>query len=95
MGIAKRRGSKFETDVVAYLATHGSPAAERRVMGGSRDRGDVAGIPNWTLELKADRALDMAAAIREAAVEFKLMPGPSGSPPSSSGRASRSPIATS
>jgi hypothetical protein len=66
---AKRRGSRFEADVVAYLAEHGFPLAERRVMGGTRDRGDVAGIPGWTLELKAERGLDLAGALSEAKTE--------------------------
>ena len=69
MTASKRRGSRFETEVVAYLAEHGFPLAERRVMGGTRDRGDVAGIPGWTLELKAERSLDLAGALSEARTE--------------------------
>ncbi|HVC04929.1 MAG TPA: hypothetical protein VND88_09660 [Candidatus Acidoferrales bacterium] len=69
MTAAKRRGSRFEADVVAYLAEHGFPLAERRVMGGTRDRGDVAGVPGWTLELKATRVLDLAGALHEARAE--------------------------
>lgn len=69
MTSAKRKGSAFETAVVAYLAEHGFPLAERRVMGGTRDRGDVAGIPGWTLELKATRDLDLAGALTEAKTE--------------------------
>ena len=66
---AKRRGSRFEADVVAYLTEHAFPLAERRVMGGARDRGDVAGVPGWTLELKAQRSLDLAGALYEARAE--------------------------
>ena len=69
MTAAKRRGSRFEADVVDYLAGHGFPLAERRVMGGTRDRGDVAGVPGWTLELKAERSLDLAGALSEAKTE--------------------------
>lgn len=68
MSAAKRKGSIFEAQVVGYLREHGFPQAERRVMGGSRDRGDVAGVPDWVMELKATRALDLAGALREAAV---------------------------
>src|SRR5487761_1143000 len=66
MTAGKRRGSAFESAVVAFLAEHGFPAAERRVMGGTRDRADVAGIPGWTLELKAEHSLDLAGALTEA-----------------------------
>ena len=66
MSAAKRKGSTFEAQVVGYLQEHGFPQAERRVMGGSRDRGDVAGAPGWVLEVKAARALDLAAALSEA-----------------------------
>lgn len=71
MSAAKRKGSAFEAQVVGYLREHGFPQAERRVMGGSRDRGDVAGVPGWVLELKATRALDLAEALREAEVEAR------------------------
>ena len=63
MSAAKRKGPAFEGQVVSYLREHGFPQAERRVMGGSRDRGDVAGVPGWVLELKATRALDLAEAL--------------------------------
>lgn len=66
MSAAKRKGSTFAAQVVGYLQEHGFPQAERRVMGGSRDRGDVAGVPGWVLELKATRALDLAGALSEA-----------------------------
>ena len=69
MTASKRKGSAFETAVVGYLADHGWPNAERRVQGGTRDRGDVAGVPGWTLELKATRTLDLAGAMTEAQLE--------------------------
>lgn len=47
-----KKGSLFESQIVAYLQEHGFPAAERRVMGGTRDRGDVAGIPAVVIESK-------------------------------------------
>jgi len=69
MSAARRKGSAFESAVVRYLAEHGFPACERRVMGGSRDRGDIAGVPGWVLEVKAARQLNLAEALREAEVE--------------------------
>ena len=47
-----KKGPLFEAQVVAYLRENGFPHAERRVMGGSRDRGDVAGIPGLVIEDK-------------------------------------------
>lgn len=71
MTVNKRRGSRFETDVCEFLREHGFPLAERRVMGGSRDRGDIAGIPGWVRECKATRELDLAGAVSEAKSEAR------------------------
>lgn len=67
----KRKGAQFETDVAAYLKHNGFPDAERRVMGGSLDRGDIAGVPGWCLELKnlASVAEGVRIAIDEARIE--------------------------
>jgi hypothetical protein len=64
-----KKGPKFEADVVAWLQSHGFPYAERRVMGGNRDRGDVAGIPGVCLELKNCREWKLAGWIEEARAE--------------------------
>jgi hypothetical protein len=66
---SKAKGSKFEQDAVDFLVANGHPHAERRVMGGINDRGDIAGIPGWTLELKATKQIDLATAQKEAEVE--------------------------
>lgn len=66
MSAAKRAGAKFETDLVAYAQTHGHPRAERRVMGGSLDRGDIAGIDGWVVEAKNEAVRDVPGALREA-----------------------------
>lgn len=41
---AKQAGSKFESDVVAYLAEHVDDRIERRARNGAKDRGDVSGL---------------------------------------------------
>jgi hypothetical protein len=69
MTAGKRAGARFEQQVVDYLVQHGFPYAERRVMGGSRDRGDIAGVLGWTLEAKATRELDLASAVDETIKE--------------------------
>ena len=66
MNTPRRKGFAFGAQVVGFLQKHGVPQAERRVMGGSRDRGDMAGVPGWVLELKATKALDLASALSEA-----------------------------
>jgi len=70
MNRSKARGTTFESAVVAYLHTQGFPHVERRALAGSKDRGDIAGIGGWTVELKApSKDLDVAGALREAKVE--------------------------
>lgn len=64
-----KKGPKFEADVVAYLKAHGFPYAERRVMGGVNDRGDVAGIPGVVLEVKNCARFEPAAFVDEAELE--------------------------
>jgi hypothetical protein len=66
----KIAGTRFESAVVAYLRENGFPWAERRAQGGSNDRGDVAGVVPWTLELKATRQIDLAGAVDEAETEW-------------------------
>ena len=58
----KVKGSQFERDVVAYLRANGHQYAERAYGAGRPDgRGDIDGIPGWTLELKNHRALELSA----------------------------------
>lgn len=64
-----KKGSAWEARIVAYLRQHGAPHAERRVMGGTSDRGDVAGIPGWVIEAKNTAAQSLAAWVDEAELE--------------------------
>jgi hypothetical protein len=64
-----KRGPLFEKHVVEYLRSEGFDKAERRVMGGSNDRGDIAGIPNVCLEVKNTGVMQMGAAVAEAEKE--------------------------
>lgn len=64
-----KKGPKFEKDVVEFLRGAGFPHAERRVMGGRNDRGDVAGVPGWCLEIKNVTNADLGAAMSEAEKE--------------------------
>jgi hypothetical protein len=62
-------GSRFAREVAEYLAGHGFPYCERRVDGGSRDRGDIAGVPGVVIECKATKVIDLAGALSEAKKE--------------------------
>lgn len=62
----KRAGSRYAGRLALYLArTLGLPV-ERRVDGGVRDRGDIAGIPGWVIEAKATRAIELGSTMNEA-----------------------------
>jgi hypothetical protein len=69
MSRSKAKGTAFETAVCRYLAGEGFPHVERRALSGTQDRGDIAGIPGWVLEVKNCRATTLAAWVDEAAVE--------------------------
>jgi hypothetical protein len=64
-----KKGPHWEARIVAYLRDHGVPHAERRVMGGGKDRGDVAGIPGVVVEAKNTAAVSLAAWVDEAEAE--------------------------
>lgn len=66
---SKRKGSRFERDVADYLAANGFPHADRKVGHGTADRGDIAGVPTWTLECKATKRMELAEWMKEAEVE--------------------------
>ena len=64
-----KKGPLAEALVVRCLQEHGWPYAERRVMGGVNDRGDVAGIPGLVIEVKNRGALALAEWVDEAVRE--------------------------
>jgi len=65
---SKQKGTSFETAEVRYLNERGV-ACERRALHGNTDMGDIAGVPDWTFELKNRKALDIGGAIDEARIE--------------------------
>lgn len=62
---SKIKGTSFESAVVGFLNDKGIKV-ERRALKGNKDCGDIAGLDNWILELKATKELDLAGAVREA-----------------------------
>jgi hypothetical protein len=66
---SKRKGSAWEVRVRDFLRTHGFPLAERLPSEGAKDRGDISGVPGWTIECKNHRALALAEWCDEAEKE--------------------------
>lgn len=67
---SKRTGTAAETAVVRYLQQWW-PAAERRALSGSKDKGDVAGIPGVVIEVKAAQRQELTAWRRETLAEME------------------------
>lgn len=65
MNRPKIAGTRFERAVCTYLEPW-FPHIERQCLRGSKDRGDLLGVPGWSLELKAEKRLDPTTALREA-----------------------------
>jgi Holliday junction resolvase len=66
---SKAKGTKAETDTVNYLR-ESFPTVERRTLSGSKDKGDIAGIPNCVGEVKAAKDLKIPAWQRETLTEM-------------------------
>lgn len=69
MSASKRKGTTWESAIVDYLREHGAPHAERRALGGTNDRGDIAGLPGVVIEAKSAARVELAGWVDEALVE--------------------------
>lgn len=69
MSASKRKGTSWESAIVAYLCEQGWPAAERRALAGALDRGDIAGVPGVAIEAKSVQTVKLAQFIDEAEAE--------------------------
>lgn len=67
---SKTKGRTAENAVVAWLHTVGWPHAERRRLTGARDKGDIAGVVGVTLEIKDNKAVDLAGWVGELQAEM-------------------------
>lgn len=65
----KAKGRDAENFAVALIQAVGWPHAERRRLAGSKDRGDITGIPKVVLEVKSGARLDLAGWLRETETE--------------------------
>jgi hypothetical protein len=69
MSRSRAKGTRWESAVVDYLRGAGVPHAERRASNGSKDRGDVAGIPGVVIEAKNAATVTLASWLDEAEAE--------------------------
>lgn len=69
MSRSKAKGTAAETAVVRFLQAEGFAQAERRTLGGVKDRGDIAGIPGVVIEVKNCARQELAAWVAEAELE--------------------------
>ena len=65
MSKARAKGTKLETDVVAYMKANGWPHAERHAQHGHKDVGDINIGPGVVIECKAEARFDLAGWIAE------------------------------
>ena len=68
---SKNKGTAAETAVVNYLLGRVFPDVERRALSGSQDKGDIAGLRNWVVEVKDQARLDFSGWLKELAAEMK------------------------
>ncbi|MFC8985151.1 hypothetical protein [Streptomyces sp. NPDC057115] len=69
MSRSKAKGTAAETAVVRFLQAAGFAQAERRTLGGTQDRGDIAGIPGVVIEVKNHARDQLPAWVAEAELE--------------------------
>lgn len=68
MSASRKRGTAWESALVAHLRENGFPAVERRALAGNVDKGDIAGLP-VVIEAKNCKTTTLAAWVDEATVE--------------------------
>ena len=65
----RQKGVRFQREFAEFLGASGVPGVESRAQHGNQDRGDLIGVPGWTLELKNEQRISLATAVDEARVE--------------------------
>jgi len=67
---ARQAGSRFEREVADYLAEHVDDRIDRRVKGGSKDKGDIGGLRHMgqrvVIECKNTSRINLGTWINEA-----------------------------
>lgn len=72
MSKSKQKGTAAETAVVRYLRQwpDNFGLVERRALSGGADKGDIAGVAGWAIEVKAAERLELAKWQRETLTEM-------------------------
>jgi hypothetical protein len=68
MSKSKQKGTLAETAVVEFFKTF-FPKVERRVLYGKNDKGDVAGVPNFAIEVKNQKTYKISEWLEETEQE--------------------------
>jgi hypothetical protein len=68
---SKQKGTAWEGAVFQLLQASGGPGAERRVLHGNADRGDVLGVPGWVHECKNACRIELAEWTKELQSEVR------------------------
>jgi hypothetical protein len=68
MSKSKQKGTLAETAVVEFFKTF-FPKVERRVLYGKNDKGDVAGVPNFAIEIKNQKTYKISEWLEETEQE--------------------------
>lgn len=68
---AKAKGNADERAVVDFLRQNEYPLATRMRSGWKDDKGDIEGVPDTCIEVKAERRTDLAGYMRELATEME------------------------
>lgn len=70
--MSRRKGAGAEVAVVNWLRANGYPDARRYLAGDGRQPGDIDAIPGVALEVKNQKAHDIAGWLRQAEAEAGL-----------------------
>lgn len=63
---AKAKGREAENAVVEFLRARGYRGAERRRLSGDADKGDIAGIVDFAIEVKNEKRISLADYVFQA-----------------------------
>lgn len=69
MSTARRKGTAWESRLVTYFREHGFPHADRHPLRGTKDVGDISGIPLVVIEAKNQKEVTLAKWVDEARLE--------------------------
>lgn len=66
---SKVKGRKFENEVADYLRSFFPDAKREGGRNGANDKGDIDRVPEWTIEAKAEKSINLPTYLRELDAE--------------------------